>query len=478
MGTNHHAVSKQPTTAERIIFYSFLVLLFWLPLPLGSNRPWAWALMEIFSFCMLGGLLWINKATFVERLKPYRIAILLFSIFCLWVWVQQLSLPVDMVRLLSPNGFALFSNAGVQEGLSISVDATQTKISFIKSLSYLSFFICCLLLVTSSERAKMIMLCFLAAGVWQAVYGSFEALSGHSTSLVFDLPVKNIATGTFVYRNHYANFLVLCLAVSIGYLVSTLETRSLPTRKAKLRSALTSLLNGKALVRICLAIMVIALVMSRSRMGNTAFFVAMTITGLLGLYLIKNKTRGLTLLIISMFIIDIFILSAWFGLDKVQERLVQTSLEQESRDEVVRDALPLLSDFALSGSGMGSFYGIFPGYQSEYVRLFYDHVHNDYLQFAIEAGVPATLLLLFLVSWCFYSAVNAMRTREDSVMRGVAFGCVMAIFAMALHMTVDFPLQAPANAAYFVTIMALSLVSTRVKRENRRRRSVNVYSGA
>ncbi|MFD3316129.1 O-antigen ligase family protein [Alteromonas macleodii] len=427
--------------------------------------------MEIYSFFMLVSLIWIHKETVLERLKPFRIPILLFSIFVVWVWVQQLALPVSVIELVSPNSYALFKSAEVGYGMTISVDSTQTKTSLLKSVSYLCVFISCLLLITTPSRAKQVMLCFLLAGVWQATYGSFEALSGLSSSLVFDLPVKNIATGTFVYRNHYANFLVLCLSMSVGYLVSTLETRNLPTNRAMLRSILTTLLNGKALVRVCLAIMVIALVMSRSRMGNSSFFIAMTITGLLGLYLIKNKTRGLTFLIISMFVIDIFILSAWFGLDKVQERLVATSLEQESRDEVVRDALPLLGDFAVTGSGMGSFYGIFPSYQSENIRLFYDHAHNDYLQFAIEAGIPASALLFALVTMCLYFAIRAMRVRADSIMRGVAFGCTMAILSVAIHMTVDFPLQAPANATYFTTILALSLLCTKVKRESRRRRS-------
>ncbi|MTJ80467.1 MAG: hypothetical protein F8N37_05545, partial [Telmatospirillum sp.] len=34
-------------------FHAFVLLLCWLPLPFGSNRPWSWRLMEV----LVGGLL-------------------------------------------------------------------------------------------------------------------------------------------------------------------------------------------------------------------------------------------------------------------------------------------------------------------------------------------------------------------------------------------------------------------------------------
>jgi O-antigen ligase len=223
--------------------------------------------------------------------------------------------------------------------------------------------------------------------------------------------------------------------------------------------------------------MVIALVMSRSRMGNTAFFASMTIIGILALLIIKNRSRGLSILIISMFVIDVFIVSAWFGLDKVQERIEATSLAQEGRDEVVIDALPIVKDFPLFGSGGGSFYSTFPSYKVANINAFYDHAHNDYLQFTIEYGIPATLLLILMVGWCFLKSIRAMRKRRPSIFKGTAFACCMAMLGMAIHMTVDFPLQAPANACYFIVFLALSLSINQLKIvKGKKRRSKKVLN--
>ena len=130
--------------------------------------------------------------------------------------------------------------------------------------------------------------------------------------------------------------------------------------------------------------MVIALVMSRSRMGNSAFFIAMTITATLGLIYFKPRQKSYVVLFISMLVIDILIVSSLFGLKQVQQRIEQTNLTQESRDEVVTDALPLLSQYGVIGTGGGTFYTVYPQVQSESIQHFYDHAHNEYLQFAIE----------------------------------------------------------------------------------------------
>ena len=42
---------------ETRLFYAYLVLLVWLPLPLGSNRPWAEMIFEI--WIALLSLLWL-----------------------------------------------------------------------------------------------------------------------------------------------------------------------------------------------------------------------------------------------------------------------------------------------------------------------------------------------------------------------------------------------------------------------------------
>lgn len=434
----------------------------WLPIPLGSNRPWAWGLMEVVIFALSLSCAYLRQDKAWMGLRAYRLPIGLWLAFLFFAVLQVIPLPASVVSALSPSSYEIQLAYGVQP-FHLSLDLGQSYISLLKSLSYFCLFIVVLILVNTEKRLRLILLTILASGAVQALYGALEVLSGSKYSMIFGLPVTDIATGSFVYKNHFANFLLLALSAGIGLMVASLQGNKGRSPRDMMRSILSTLLGSKALIRISLAIMVIALVMSRSRMGNTAFFAAMTLIGVLALVIIKNRSRGLSILIISMFVIDVFIVSAWFGLDKVQERIESTNLSQEGRGDVVMDAMPILQDFPVFGSGGGSFYSTFPSYKVSGIHSFYDHAHNDYLQFVIEYGLPASLFLALLVMWCFTKSVRAMRKRRPSILKGTAFACCMAMLGMAIHMTVDFPLQAPANAVYFVVFLALSLAINQLK---------------
>ena len=447
---------------QSLLYYSLLFVIFVLPIPLGANRPWAWNFFQIAIFALTFVTALSHKDKPWLGLQPYLRMIYLWLALIVVAALQLVPLPAVFVEFISPSAFAIQQVTSV-ESFYLSLDTGQSGISFYKLLSFFCLFCLILMLVNTEQRLKLLLMTMLAAGTFQALYGALEVLLQSQRSLIFQLEVTSIATGSFVYKNHFANFLMLTLAAGLGLLITSLQKDQMSSPKDLLRSIATTMLGSKALIRICLAIMVIALVMSRSRMGNTAFFLAMTLTGILALLIIKQRSKGLSILIISIFIIDLFIVSAYFGLENVKNRLAETSLSEETRDEVITDAMPMLSDFAITGSGAGSFYSVFPKYQKTDVMSFYDHAHNDYLQFAIEYGLPTFTLLAGIVVFAFYKSIRAMRKRRNSIFKGVSFACCMAIIGMCLHMAVDFPLQAYANACYFVIFISLCMLSNNLK---------------
>ncbi|REL31936.1 O-antigen ligase family protein [Thalassotalea euphylliae] len=442
--------------------YIFLTLVFWLPIPLGSNRPWAWAIMAVVSFITLAGLLLAtalsknSKTHLWESLKPYKLLLLPIMLFQVWTLVQLVPMPFA----ISSNGDLLgelSSNANI-----ISLDPSQGFSSLIKGMSYLCIMVLTIILINTEKHIRLLLKVMLASGLFQACYGVISIYAGLEESLVFEQHISHYATGSFYYKNHFANFLLLTTATSVGLLVANLSKNSGASVKQRLKSFLSAMIKGKAVVRIALAILVIGLVASRSRMGNAAFFVALTITGLYALIYFKNRTPSLSILLVSLFLIDTFILGAWFGVDKVKAHIESTSFAQESRDEVNIYGLTLLKERPIVGYGAGSFYTVFPMVQGEKVTSFYDHAHNDYLQFSLEFGIPATLLLGITVLMSLWQCMQAMRQRNHALMKGVAFGCMTAIIGMLIHISVDFNLQAPANTAYFVIILTLAWQSRNI----------------
>ncbi|MDP5131491.1 MAG: O-antigen ligase family protein [Paraglaciecola sp.] len=413
-------------------------------------------MLEVAIFALTLGCVFLKKEVAYLGLQKYKTVIAIWAAFLVFATLQVIPLPEFIIDLLSPNA-NLTPDA---QDMYLSTDIGQTKVSLLKSFAYFCLFLCSLVLINNEKRVKQALTLMLVVGSLQGLYGILEILLGAKFSLVFNIPIAESATGTFVYKNHFANFLMLCLSAGTGLIIASLNNNQSMSRRDWSRAIVSSLLGNKALVRICLAIMVIALVMSRSRMGNTAFFAALTLVGIYALFADKKRSRGLSILVVSMIIIDLLIVSSWFGLDKVQERLTETSLAKEGRDEVVIDASVIVADFPLTGSGGGSFYSVFPSYKKADVYAFYDQAHNDYLQTLIEYGLVGFTCLAAIVTLCFISAVAAIRKRKSSVYKGAAFASLMAIIGMLIHMTVDFPLQAAANASFFIVFLAIALISS------------------
>jgi O-antigen ligase len=420
------------------------------------------------------GCIFLKKDEIFLGLKKFKTVISIWLVFLILATLQIIPLPEFIIDILSPK--SNFSTDA--KSMFLSTDVGQSKVSLLKSVAYFCLFLCSLILINNEQRVKKALTLMLIVGSLQGLYGILEILLDTKFSLIFSLPTSEVATGSFVYKNHFANFIMLCLSAGTGLIIASLNNNQSMSGRDWSRVIVSSLLGNKALVRICLAIMVIALVMSRSRMGNTAFFAALTIVGIYALFADKQRSKGLSILVISMIIIDLLIVSSWFGLDKVQERLVATSLSQEGRDEVVIDASVIIADYPLMGSGGGSFYSVFPSYKKADVYPFYDQAHNDYLQTLIEYGFISFSCLVAIVLLCFVSALSVIKKRKNVMYKGAAFASLMATIGMLLHMSVDFPLQAPANASYFIVFLALALISkVNVSKRSRSKTRSRIQNG-
>ncbi|SON52780.1 O-antigen ligase family protein [Vibrio tapetis] len=442
-------------TLERLLFVSLLALLIWLPIPLGSNRSWAWFIAESWIIVQVLGLLAFYKGRLPwQYLARFSSLLIPFAIFQCWVFIQTIPLPFAFVEFFSPTATNIYTEAGSQHAY-FSLDSSHTQTALVKGICYCLFLFNSILLVNSSSRLKYAVIALVISGTFQAFYAAIVVLLGLEQSLVFGYPEQGVATGSFVYKNHLANYLMLCLCMGVGLIITQLHTSDSGGGILRVKRLLSGILSPKMFIRLAIIIMVIALVMTRSRMGNIAFFFATTTVGLLALFIYKQKPKALTALIFSVLAIDTIIVGILFGLNEVKQRIVSTSLDAESRDQVITWSLDIIRDFPLTGTGMASFYAVFPGYSKADVG-FYDHAHNEFIQFAVEAGVPATLLLGCAVAFAMYKSLRVQSTRNSKMMKGVAIGCSMSIVGMLVHISVDFNLQPMANAVTFLFILFLA----------------------
>jgi len=99
----------------------------------------------------------------------------------------------------------------------------------------------------------------------------------------------------------------------------------------------------------------------------------------------------------------------------------------DARVDLWKRAVDIISDFPITGSGIGTFYRISPLYQDlnivEY-RDFYENVHNYFLQFTSELGIPALLIFSSILYFTYKTGLSSSPQTPESGMpvKGILFG--------------------------------------------------------
>ena len=94
---------------------------------------------------------------------------------------------------------------------------------------------------------------------------------------------------------------------------------------------------------------------------------------------------------------------------------------------------------------------------------YYGHLHNIYLQYAAERGIPALLAMLFLIGETLWDAARALRQLPPgrSVQRFLLHGSIAFIIAILVEGLFEFNLGDSEVLMMFVTMLALTYAAIR-----------------
>ena len=447
---------------QRTLIVFYLLMLIWLPLPKASNQLWSMSLFVtlVAMLAFLWGVLLFLQLGVAKRSSRAAES----SASSMGWWLFGL--------LMCLQGWV-----ALQWLLGITLDSARTHLYLLLGLAYSLMFIMAWQLFNTAKRITVLLSVLIVSGTFQAFYGSVMVLSG--VEWLLGVPKDHYfgsATGTFVNRNSMAGYLELTLACGIGLLMALRDAE-----RFRWRNILEVLLGPKARIRLALIIMVIGLVMTQSRMGNAGFMTALLLVG--GVFVLTQKANRLrnSLILVSILLIDLLVISQFFGLERLRDRLINTevAISQEAGELVfdINDLrglaftrmIPLAKEQPLTGYGAGSYEVLFINHTGPNFGGHFDHAHNDYLQFWLEVGLIGLLPLGAFVLIVLWQAFKALLHKESPFQNGLGFGAAMAIIAYLVHSFSDFNLQIPANAATLMVVCAVAVRANSLQRRRSRR---------
>ena len=382
--------------------------------------------------------------------------------------LQVIPLPENILQVFSPERAKLaldFSATGglLQLSPTVSLQTHETIAALLRLLCYLMTFLIAFQNYQLGEGRRVLARLLIGLGIIEALYGLVQYLAGWQYIFSYAKTFNTtMATGTYINYNHFAGLLEMVLPFLLVQLWLHPTHGSSQQRSVLWRQIFSGPELARWLLRLGLFLVVfLALIFSQSRSGILAGIAGMVVSGALAF---PKGRKGIafpsSLAIVGL----LLIYSAWIGLAPVLDRFEGLSLPtavEQSRIVIWQDAVSLIRDFPVLGSGLGSFSWVSLHYQTVPVTIRYEHAHNDYLEFAADIGITATLIL-FCSLW-----VLAIRVAQKSLSldrwteKRLAAACAGAMIALLMHSLTDFNLQIPANALIFSWIagIAASLVS-------------------
>lgn len=445
---------------SRIVFWSLLALVVLSPLPLAGNRPGPWTALALAT-----GLLLVLWAIAAVRARPrgaraadrfLLVPALLFAAGLGWMLAQTLlPWPASLQPQALQRAHALLQTSDVS---AMGLDAGGAWHVLLRLATYAGVFLLAWEFGRTRDRAQVLLMAVVMAGIGYAVYGLIVHLG--DLRLVLWYPKTAYSDGltsTFINRNSYATYAgigTLCaLALIFAYWRRQQDRRRNALAHGSARDSEAGDWKTAFLV-LAVAVIAAALVLTGSRGGFYAL--AATLGACVVLLAAARLVRGWQLgglLAIGAAAAVLLLLSVGGGL---AGRLETAAVSVESsRGDIFRPTIAAIAARPLTGYGAGSFQGVFEAVNTgELYRQGYsiDKAHNTYLELALEAGIPAAAAMLASVL-CFVGLCAVALLKRKAVR--FALAGTAASLMVGVHALVDFSLQMPAVAITYAAVLGV-----------------------
>ncbi|AJP73907.1 O-antigen ligase family protein [Sphingomonas hengshuiensis] len=370
-----------------------------------------------------------------ERPAPLLVAGL--AVILLLPIVQLVPLPPALWQALPGSALALANRSAVGAASlwwPASVDPEATMRCAVATLAPVAMFLLTLCLSEVSRRRLVLVLICLALASF--ALGLVQVATRDPSAYFFVNDHFGLPLGLFANRNHQALFLAVGAVAAAGFARYPAPRAAPLGRVAAIAAAL--LLAGGVVAtgsRAGAALLVLSAVLAAAIAGRGRWTAGAALMGFAALGLVA-----------------VVALQTDAG-SRLAGRL--TGTDEHARADNWGSAIAALRMHMPLGTGMGTFVPVNAAVEplSAVSSHYANHAHNDYLELAIEAGLPG--LAIALLAWVAYGFAVSRLLRVRRPPAAIDAVAALGVGAMLLHAIVDYPLRVPMLSLEFAIFAAL-----------------------
>jgi O-antigen ligase len=364
--------------------------------------------------------------------------------------LQLVPLPVGWRQALSPHAAtvdqALRFDGGIERLQPLTINAAATtKAAVVATLVLLLFWATREALRYGGARN----LTRLIAWAGLAVSAIAIVVRASRTQMIYGFWSTGYNTepyGPFINRNHMGSWLVMALPLVAGYIVTRFDRQR--REKAAAIDAMMLWLVAAA------AAMLAAAIVSLSR--STA--VGIATAGLFGAAMARRRRlSGAPWLVAAAATLAVLIALSIPRTVELADRFQDSKTTATwARPQIWRETLPIVRDFPITGSGLGTFATAMLVYQQADRTIFFNQAHNQYLQFAAEGGL-LLIVPLIAAAVAFASIARRHLAEDRTAAVWTRTGAIAGIVGVLVQSVWETGLRLPANGLLFAVLCAIAI---------------------
>ena len=403
----------------------------------GGSVQGVWA---NFALQLIGLAMLVWVAARREYLVPHDLLPLLLIVLALLVVALQLiPLPPEIwTKLPGRSGIARGYDllAIRRPWLSISespYEAVSTSFALLPPLAIFA--------VSATDNSRGVAGALLIGTALAIVVGALQVASGPTSAWYF-YPITNTgAVGFFANGNHMATLLLAAIPFVPALLLSG---------KSQQR------LRGKSAATITIAIAALGLILIGIALNRSLAALLLVVPVLLATGLMIPVGWRLRWVGVPLVVLGLAGAVAALSTNPLNSTSASSAKEYslQSRQHIWRTTAAAIAETFPVGTGLGSFQQVYRLQENpdRVDATYVNHAHNDYLELALELGLPGILLILVFFGWWGRRLAQIWSSNLSSPFDRAA---TIASAAILAHSVVDYPLRTSAMAAVFAMCIGI-----------------------